>query len=584
MTSDEGRRAGTMVRFGRGRRGARATTDDGPGRVPARFNFTRDVVEQLAADPGRQAITFVDRHGVIERHTFAEVAAEANRWSALLRSRGLAPGDRLLVVLGKSPTWHAVVLGALKAGLVVVPCTSDPRAGELDFRAAHSGARFAVSDSERVTELTRMTVEVSTLLVEDVEQERRAASPLQQTHDTAAGDLAFIFYTSRTTGGPRGVAHTHAFTWAMRHNAEHWLDAQPDDLVWCTHGMGSARAVRNLLLGPWSRGAEVVVHEGEFDAEQRFDLVQRLGVTILCQAPDEYRFMAEVPDPRAFDLHRLRRALSEGTRLGPEVVDAFRAAFGLTIFDGYSQAESAVIVAGTPAFEVKPGSIGLPTPGHDVEVIDGHGNEQPAGVEGELAVRGRPPTLFREYWGAPEATRAAFRGEWYLTGDRAIRDEGGYLWLSGRVGTTNARDATRQLEGRAVVFEEPTPATSSPVGAPDPGGARRAGDSSAAASHDGRDLPSETSVSGTTSDEEPAGDRSAALDPQALPESRPEGRAPAVEGTGSAIDSPDAAGAVDGATPAETGDRPNVDLISRLQAYGRPEPVADRGDETSPTR
>ena len=117
--------------------------------------------------------------------------------------------------------------------------------------------------------------------------------------DTTADEPAFILYTSGTTKEPKGVVHTHGYTFAKRMQAEHWLDARSDDLVWCTAGTGWAKSIWNVLLGPWSCGAEIVLHEGPFDPRERFELIDRLGVTVLCQAPTEYRLMAKLDGPRA---------------------------------------------------------------------------------------------------------------------------------------------------------------------------------------------------------------------------------------------------------------------------------------------
>jgi len=461
-----------MARFLHRKRVAEAPSGDGVWHVPPRFNFTRDVVEAFAADPLRPALTFVDRDGIIDRRTYAEVAAEANRWAALLRGRGLAPGDRLLVLVGKTPTWHAILLGALKAGLVAVPCSEMLRAHDLAFRAGHSGARLVVADRDRAPELSQMDVSVEVVLVEEAAAELRQLSPVQPTHDTAADDIAFILYTSGTTKEPRGAAHTHGYTWAQRLQAEHWLDARSFDRVWCTAGTGSAKSIWNVLLGPWSRGAEIVIHEGGFDAEQRFDLIQRLGVTVLCQAPTEYRLMAKLPSLARFDLRRVRHAVSAGEPLDPEVIEAFRDTFGLTVYEGYGQTESTLLVANAKGAQIKPGSIGLPTPGHEVAVIDDEGNEQPVDTEGDIAVRGRPPSLFLGYWNAPDETSAVFRGEWYLTGDRATRDEDGYLWFTGRADDVILSAAYRfgPFEVESALLEHPAVAESAVVGKPDADG------------------------------------------------------------------------------------------------------------------
>ena len=401
--------------------------------VPAQFNFTRDVVEAVAEDPFRSALAFVDHEGVIERRTFRHIAGDASRWTALLRDRGLAPGDRLVVLMGNKPEWFAVLLGALKAGLVAVPCPKTASPQDVAFRIEHSGARLVVVDFACVPLLEGLDPAIEQVVIEDVRFELRAHSATEPTHDTAAGDTAFILYTSGPTGAPLGVVHTHASTWAARLQARHWLDARPTDLVWCTAPTGTTHSIWNVLLGPWSWSAEVALHDdGGLDIEERIDLLERLGVTVLCQAPSEYRSMAEHRELERFRIGIVRHAVSAGAPLSPELVDGFRTRFGLTLHDGYGQTENTILVANTPGIEVRPGSMGQPTPGHDVAVINDEGAEQFVGVEGELALRGTPPSLFAGYWNAPDLTRAKFRDGWYLTGDRAVRDEDGYLWFSGR--------------------------------------------------------------------------------------------------------------------------------------------------------
>ncbi len=165
-----------------------------------------------------------------------------------------------------------------------------------------------------------------------------------------------------------------------------WLDVRPDDLVWCTAGTGWAKSIWNVLLGPWSHGAEVVIHEGTFDAAERFDLVKRLGVNVLCQSPTEYRMMAKLDELDGDDLSSVRHAVSAGEPLNAEVIKLFRERFGLTLYDGYGQTENSLLVANTPNMEIRPGSMGLPTPGHRVAVIDEAGSQVPPGVEGDIAL------------------------------------------------------------------------------------------------------------------------------------------------------------------------------------------------------
>jgi acyl-coenzyme A synthetase/AMP-(fatty) acid ligase len=252
--------------------------------------------------------------------------------------------------------------------------------------------------------------------------------------------------------------------------AERWLAAAPGDLVWCTAGTGWAKSIWNVLLGPWSAGASIVLHEGAFDPAERFRLIAELGVTVLCQAPTEYRLMAKQDGIDAYDLSRVRHMVSAGEPLNPEVIKTFGEEFGLTIRDGYGQTENTLLVANMPGAEIRPGSMGLPTPGHEIAVIDEDGAIVPDGEEGDVALAGRPPSLFREYYRAPEETAAVFRGDWYVTGDRATRDGDGYLWFTGRADDVILSAAYRigPFEVESALLEHAGVAESAVIGKPDP--------------------------------------------------------------------------------------------------------------------
>ncbi len=409
--------------------------------APARFNFTRDVVEQ--ADGAALALRFVDTGGGVRDLTFAEVAESAARWAGLLRSRGVQPGDRVLVLVGKTPDWHAVMLAGLKAGAVTIPCSEMLRAKDLDFRVRHSGARLLLADERCRKEVEAMSEPCDVVYLE----EAVLGEPDGTTADTAADDPAFILYTSGTTKDPKGVVHTHRYTWAKRAQAERWLDARPGEVVWCTAGTGWAKSIWNVLLGPWSCGSAVILHEGGFEPEERFRLLEELAPDVLCQAPTEYRLMAKIEGISRYDLSRTRHLVSAGEPLNPEVIRAFESAFGRTIHDGYGQTENTLLVGNFPGTEIRPGSMGKPAPGYDVRVIDFDGNETAAGEEGDIALRGDAPALFAGYWNQPDETAAVYRGDWYVTGDRAVRDEDGYLWF---IGPRGRRDPLGRLPDRPV--------------------------------------------------------------------------------------------------------------------------------------
>jgi acyl-coenzyme A synthetase/AMP-(fatty) acid ligase len=447
--------------------------DDGRWQVPERFNFSRDVVDVLAGEPERLAIRFVTQDGGRQDVGFGEVAARSARWTNLLRRLGVSSGDRVLVLCGKTLDWHPLMLGVLRAGAVAIPCSDMLRGRDLAFRARHSGARALVAEraAEAEVEFMRAYLEDPPLVLylDEAAPRLREEGDRAEAADTAASDPAFILYTSGTTKDPKGVTHTHGWCFTKRLQAERWLDARPGDLVWCTAGTGWAKSIWNVLLGPWSRGAGIVLHEGGFDPAGRFELLGQLGVSVLCQAPTEFRLMAKLDGLERYDLSGIRHLVSAGEPLNPEVIRAFRDAFGLTIHDGYGQTENTLLAGNFPGMEIRPGSMGLPTPGHNVSVIDGDGRELPAGEEGDVALRGRPPTLFAGYWDAPDETAAVFRGDWYVTGDRASRDDGGYFWFAGRADDVILSAAYRigPFEVESALLEHPAVAESAVVGKPD---------------------------------------------------------------------------------------------------------------------
>ena len=433
---------------------------DGRWQIPDRFNLTRDVVEALARDPKRRALTFLSNEGIIEHRSFREIAEGATMWAVALRERRVSPGDRVVVVAGSTVDWLEAILGTWKVGGVVVPCLPTTTSSQLERVVSNTDAVLVVAQRSLEQTIERMgfTPEVH-LFDEGVKRSSKDVPVDIPTHDTASRDLAFVVSTSGVGGARKDVAHTHGSAFATRVQAEHWLDVGRGDAVWCTTEATSPLTMWNTVVGPWSRGAEIVLQDGPFDADERLDLLFRLGPSILCQSPAEYRVLADHPKLERFRSPRLRRLVSTGDFLDPEVVAVFEERWGMSIADGYGQAETNIVVANLADGAVKPGSFGRALPGHHVAVIDDQGNELPAGIEGDLAVRGRPPTLFAGYWELPEETKSAFLGDWYLTGDVAHVDEEGYFTFVGRAEdvissggrTFGPHDVERVLDGHPAI-------------------------------------------------------------------------------------------------------------------------------------
>jgi acyl-coenzyme A synthetase/AMP-(fatty) acid ligase len=408
--------------------------ESGRWRIPDRFNFTRDVIEVLAEDPKRRALMCLGVEGVIEPRTFHQLADAASRWASQLRERGVGEGDCILVLVASKLAWIEVMLAGIKVGAVTVPCPPTLSSAALDIRIASTGAKLVVAERSSGLDLVEAEGRPAVLYSEDVDSLPPQHSWDEPSADTSSRDLAFVLSTSGTAFGPHGVAHTHGAAYAARAQAEHWLDASAHDVVWCTSDTGSALSVWNVLLGPWSQGAEIVIHDGAFSAEERLDLIRRLDVTILCQSPSEYRALAE-QGQGVLERHRaplLRRLVSTGDVASPDVAVTFMDAWGLPIHDGYSTAECGVVAGWGPGTEPRAGCVGMALPGQEVVVVDASGNELPPGTEGDLAVRGRPPTMFSGYWQAADETKATFRGDLYVTGDIATIDQDGRIRLVGR--------------------------------------------------------------------------------------------------------------------------------------------------------
>jgi acetyl-CoA synthetase/medium-chain acyl-CoA synthetase len=449
--------------------------------VPPSFNFGRDVIDALGRE-NRRGLLFVDAAGARTDVSFPEIAEATQRWAGALRDLGIGKDERVVVLLPKIPAWLYSMVAFARLGAVVVPCSEQLRAKDLAFRAQHSEATTIVahvSNRDEVDLLRAIAPGLTRFLLVGESHDtpgwialdgRVASAEPFAGNTTRSDDLAYLVYTSGTTKDPKGVMHSHAYTYAKRMQARVWLDAKPTDLVWSTAGTGWAKSLWNVLLGPWSCGSAIVLDEGGFDPAKRMDLIRDLEVTVLCQAPTEYRLEAKLDGlGERWQLPKLRHCVSAGEPLNPEVLERWKAAFGLTILDGYGQTENSLLVANVPGMDVRPGSMGKPTPGHDVEVVDADGNPCAVGEVGDIGVRGDPPTLFRGYYKNDEETRASRRGPWYLTGDRAQKDDDGYFWFVGRADDVISSGAYRigPFEVESALLEHPAVLESAVVGSPD---------------------------------------------------------------------------------------------------------------------
>jgi acyl-coenzyme A synthetase/AMP-(fatty) acid ligase len=455
--------------------------------VPDRFNYTADVIDRWAAsDPDKLALIAVAPDGLAaSRHTFGELADRADRTATWLASLGIGKGDRVFVQLPRIVEWYDVLLGCFKLGAVPMPGTTLLTARDIEHRINAADAVAAVTDAagaDRVDRAanacpslrTRISVGIDRPKWDRLESGRDSAAAGAVSADTAADDPLLIYFTSGTTAHPKMVLHTHA-SYGIGHEitARFWHDLGPDDVHWTVSDTGWAKAAWGKLFGQWRIGAAVVMWNvvGKPDLDRMLSIIGELGVTGFCAPPTIFRAFAQM-DLGRYDFSSLRHTTSAGEPLNPEVMSVWREATGLDIYDGYGQSETVALVANYPCLPVRAGSMGKPTPGFDVAIVDDDGSVVPDGTEGHIAVRTepRPVGLFAEYWRDPGRNAEVFRHGWYYTGDRATRDEDGYIWFVGRADDVILSAAYRigPFEVESALIEHPAVAEAAVVGKPDP--------------------------------------------------------------------------------------------------------------------
>jgi acetyl-CoA synthetase len=445
------------------------------------FNWALDWFDgALATAPDsrdRIALWIVEAaSGAETKLSFAELSARSNRVANLLRARGLRKGDRLLLLLGNVvPLWDTM-LAAMKLGLVVIPATTLLTADELQDRLARGQARAVVAGHEQAAKFAGLGTEGLVRLAVGGAADGwepyavTESFPAAFTPDgpTAADDPMLLYFTSGTTAKPKLVLHSQRSYPVGALSTMYWIGLKPGDVHLNISSPGWAKHAWSCVFAPWNAGATVfVVNQPRFDAKGLLAQLVRCGVTTLCAPPTVWRLL--IQEPLADYRTNLRELCGAGEPLNPEVIDRVRAAWGLTIRDGYGQTETTALAGNPPGAPVKPGSMGRPLPGYRVWVRDSDG--QPA-KEGEVCLAlgaDRPAGLMQGYLGEDGVARGA-EGEVYRTGDVAFLDDDGYLTFVGRADdvfkSSDYRISPFELE--SVLIEHDAVAEAAVVPSPDP--------------------------------------------------------------------------------------------------------------------
>jgi len=400
-----------------------------------------NAVDEHAKDRGKIAIYWESAEGDSKIIPYWKLRDDANRFANVLKGMGVKKGDRVMVTLPRLPEVFAVQIGAFKLGAIIVPCPEMLREKDIDYRANNCGAETIVSSpeaAEHVDNVRDKTPLKNFIIIggerdrwTNYEKEVKQASRNFEKVDVKATDIMTINYTSGTTGDPKGVLHDHKWMYCFyKTNAVYWWDAKPDELLWSTTSPGWAKWFWSPLGVTLTVGASQITYKGRFNPKKFLELMEKYRVNKLCSTPTEYRMWAQ-EDLEAYDLSDMKKFLSAGEALNREVIDRFKKAYGLEIYDGYGQTETSGLVCNHHGIKIKYGSMGKPMPGSGVKIVDEDGNVLPAGKIGQIAVPITHPGLMVGYWGGKKLEDIAVNG-WYLTGDLARMDEDGYFWFEGR--------------------------------------------------------------------------------------------------------------------------------------------------------
>ncbi len=449
--------------------------------VPENFSFPLDVFDRWGERP---ALFWTD--GVQDiKFTFNELKLLSSKCAGALKKAGIARGQKVLVMLPNIPQWWEVMLGLMRFNAVPIPATSLLTAKDIGYRLSATDIKAVISTEEDAQKIEEAVSSSSASPLLFSTEERKGWFDYKKLRDKAepfegerapSSEPALIYFTSGTTGHPKMVLHSHA-SYPLAHmlTGRYWLDLRPGDVHWNLSDTGWAKAAWSSLFGPWHMGASIFsfYKRGKFDPALIMQIMQKYPITTFCGPPTAYRMMVkEISSSGSFSSKSLRHFVAAGEPLNREIIEIWKARTGHYIYDGYGQTETVNVLANFRCLPIKPGSMGKPVPGFIVDIIDEKGNPVPAGTEGDIAIKikpDRPVGLFTEYLGNKEATGNTVKGDWYITGDRAYKDDEGYFWFVGRADDVILTSGYRigPFEVESILIEHPAVKESAVVASPD---------------------------------------------------------------------------------------------------------------------
>ena len=420
-------------------------------RVPADFNFAYDVVDAYAAEePDKKALLWTDDRGGEIQFTFADMKRETDRTASYFQSLGIGRGDMVMLILKRRYEFWFSILALHKLGAVAIPATHLLTRKDVVYRCNMAGIKAIVAAGEPVitghiaaampeSPTTKLLISVGPEVPEgflDFHEGIRHAAPfVRPQHVNTNDDIMLMYFTSGTTGEPKMVAHD--FTYPLGHISTgcFWHNLHEGSLHLTIADTGWAKAAWGKLYGQWLAGANIFVYDHEKFTPA--DILRKIGqyrITSLCAPPTIYRFLIR-EDLSKYDLSSQEYCTTAGEALNGAVYDTFKRLTGVRLMEGFGQTETTLTLATFPWMEPKPGSMGVPNPQYDIDLLTPDGRSAEDGEQGQIVIRtdrGKPLGLFKEYYLNDGMTHEVWHDGVYYTGDVAWRDEDGYFWFVGR--------------------------------------------------------------------------------------------------------------------------------------------------------
>jgi len=418
-------------------------------KIPADYNIARDICDRHADGTGRRALVWEGEDEAGATYSFDDLKRLSDRLAGGLRALGVEAGDRVALMLPQSPEHAVAHLAVFKLGAVSVPLSRLFGIEALRYRLADSGARVLLTDGEhvdRALEVLNDLPELRHVILCDRAPVQPRDRRLETFADimarggdgfdmvrTRAEDPALLIYTSGTSGPPKGALHAHRYL--LGYNGVDYANNffRPGDLYWSPADWAWVGGLLVGLFCPLAHGIPVLASSGRFDPVAAFELMERHGVTNALLSATALRKMAvHVDDPRRFRL-RLRCVFSGGEKVTPEIARWTEERLGLRINEVYGQTEANMLIGeNEPLIPPRRVPLGRPYPGHEIAIVAEDGTVRPPEETGVIAVRRGDPVIMLGYWNRPQATEAAYRGEWFLTGDLGVMDREGWIHYKGR--------------------------------------------------------------------------------------------------------------------------------------------------------